>query len=245
MDGRGGASGKAPTITVAGPEEGRRAVDTVDESLADFVKVLSRLSQDEYDAIAQRARVRRIPFAGHLPDEVPATVAIDARQRSMEHLFGLALSCSLQETELRRLRQEAIAKHDDAALRAIRQRTYATFNRSIANELFRRMARFSVWQTPTLTLRKRMSLLDLDALTSAPELRYVPGWVKAGWKDPREDLKKGTAEQIGDFRQDYEFHSKLIAYLRSAGTPLLAGTDTGVGEVIAESNQRWNGNIAD
>lgn len=232
VDGPGSEVTKAPVITAAGPEEGRRAVDTVDEALADFVKVMSSLSADAYDAIAQRARVRRIPFAGHLPEDVPASVAVDARQKSMEHLFGIALACSPEETSLRKGRADAIAKRDYAALRQIRERTYKTFSPAIANELFRRMARYSVWQTPTLTLRKRLSLMDLEKLTSAPELRYVPPAIKAAWRDPRDDLKKATPEQLANFVEDYEFHRKLIPHMRSAGTPLLAGTDTGDAYVV-------------
>jgi imidazolonepropionase-like amidohydrolase len=214
-------------IKVDGPEEGRRAVDRVDESLADFVKVMSELSLESYEAIAQRARVRRIPFAGHLPEAVPVTTAMYARQKSIEHLFGIALACSLEETHLRQRRADAIAKKDYAALREVRDRTYATFNPAIAAELFRQMARYDVWQTPTLTLRKRLSLIGLDDLASAPELKYVPESIRTGWKDPRDDLKKATPEQLENFREDYAFHRKLISYLRSAGTAILAGTDTG------------------
>jgi hypothetical protein len=232
LDGPDAATGKGPVIKVDGPEEGRRAVDRVDESLADFVEVLSEVSLDAYEAIAQRARVRRIPFAGNLPEAVPATVAINARQKSMEHLFGLAVACSLEETHLRKLRADAIAKKDYAALREVRNRTYATFNPAIATELFRYMARYGVWQTPTLTLRKRLSLMGLEELTSAPELKYVPEPIRSGWKDPRDDLKKATPEQLANFREDYEFHRKLIPYMRSAGTGILAGTDTGDAYVV-------------
>jgi hypothetical protein len=227
VDGPGSENTRAPVITVLTPEDGRRAVDRVDESLADFVTVMSRVSADAYNAIAQRARVRRIPFAGPLPEAVEATTAIDARQRSIEHLFGIALACSPHETELRRLRAEAIANRDYSALREIRQRTYSTFSPAIAGELFRRMARYGVWQTPTLTLRRRLSFIDVEKTTAAPELRYVPATVRAEWKDPREEFRKATPEQIGHFREDYDFHSKLTSHMRGSGTGILAGTDTG------------------
>jgi imidazolonepropionase-like amidohydrolase len=232
LDGPDSAIARGAVIKVSGPEEGRRAVDTVDESLADFVQVMSELSLDSYEAIAQRARVRRIPFAGHLPEAVPVTVAIYARQRSIEHLFGLALACSLEETLLLKRRAEAIAKKDYAALREIRDRAYATFNPAIAVEVFRQMARYGVWQTPTLTQRKRLSLMGLDELTSAPELKYVPEAIRSGWRDPRETLNKATPEQLANFRKDYEFHRKLLSYIRSSGTGILAGTDTGDAYVV-------------
>jgi imidazolonepropionase-like amidohydrolase len=232
VDGPGSGITQSPVITVTTPEDGRRATDTTDEGLADFVKVLSRVPEDAYFALAQRARVRRIPFAGHLPEAVSITDAIDARQKSMEHLYGLALACTPEETALRKRRAEAIEKKDYAALREIRDRTYATYSPGIATELFRRMARMSVWQTPTLTLRKRLSFMDLDRLAEAPELKYVPEAVRAGWTDPREEAKKATPEQLANFREDYEFHRKLVTAMRATGVPMLAGTDTGDAYVI-------------
>jgi hypothetical protein len=227
VDGPGSGLKEAPVVIAGTPDEGRRATDTTDEALADFVKVLSRIPYDAYIALAQRARVRRIPFAGHLPEAVPVSDAIDARQKSMEHLFGIAISCTPLESTLRQQRAEAIEKKDYAALRQVRERTYATFSTGVANELFRKMARLAVWQTPTLTLRKRLSYLDLDQLVEATEVAYVPAPVRAGWKDPREDAREASPQQLTDFREDYEFHRKLVGHMRNAGVGLLAGTDTG------------------
>ncbi|HYO81485.1 MAG TPA: amidohydrolase family protein [Bryobacteraceae bacterium] len=219
-------------ITVADSEAARRATDTVDEGLADFVKVMSSLSEDAYLALAQRARVRRIPFAGHLPEAVDVSTAIDARQKSIEHLFGMALAGSLEEPTLRRRRAAAIAKNDFAALHEVRDRTYATFNPAIAAEIFRRMSRFGVWQTPTLGLRKRLSFIGLDDTVNARELRYVPAAVRDGWQDPRVEGRKASAEQLTSFREDYEFHRRLVGHMYRAGTGILAGTDTGDAYVV-------------
>ena len=232
VDGPGSGITQSPVIIATTPEDGRRATDVTDEALADFVKVLSRMPYDAYIAMAQRARVRRIPFAGHLPEAVPVSEALDARQKSMEHLFGIALGCTPLETTLREQRAQAIANKDYAALREVRERTYATFSAGIANELFRRMARLSVWQTPTLTLRKRLSFMDLDRLAESEDIKYVPETVRSGWTDPREEAKKATPEQMADFREDYEFHSKLVGHMRNAGVGLLAGTDTGDAYVV-------------
>jgi hypothetical protein len=217
----------SPVIKVTTPEDARRAVDTVEKNMGDFVKILSTMSEDAYFSLAQRARVVRMPFAGHLPEEVSASDAINARQKSIDHLFGMALSCSYDETRLRRERKEAIEKKDYAMLREIRTRTYATYSTSLANEMFRRMARMGVWQVPTLTLRRRMALLDLDRLAEAPEMKYIPEAIRKSWTDPREDLKKASNEQIQNFREDYDFHAKLVSAMQRTGVGILAGTDTG------------------
>ena len=80
------------------------------------------LSRDSYFALAQRARVIRAVFAGHVPESVTVSQAIDARQKSIEHLFGMALACSSEEPELRDARLLAIDSKDNAELARIRQR---------------------------------------------------------------------------------------------------------------------------
>lgn len=227
VDGPDSKLNASPVIKVRTPEEARQAVDKVEKDSADFVKVLSTLSEDAYFALAQRARVVRMPFAGHLPEDVTAWDAVDARQKSIEHLFGIALSCSYDEKTLRRERKEAIANKDYAKLRTIRSRTYSTYNPGLANDLFRRMARMGVWQTPTLTMRKRLALIDLDQLAGARELKYVPEAIRKSWTDPREELGKASAEQIQNFREDYDFHAKLVGAMQRSGVGILAGTDTG------------------
>jgi hypothetical protein len=222
-----GEKSKLPVHVAASPDQAWRAVDAIDGQKADFVKVMSTLSKDAYVALAQRARVTRVVFAGHVPESVTVTQALDARQKSMEHMFGLALACSSEEKELREQRTEAASNQDNAALARIRVRTYETFSEARATELFQRMARFDAWQTPTLTLRKRLSLMGLDNLARDARVKNIPEEIRSTWQDPREDLRKATPEQLDRFRRDYEFHEKLVGMMQKSGTGILAGTDTG------------------
>jgi hypothetical protein len=68
---------------------------------SDFVKVYSFLSRDSFLAIAEEASKQNIPFPAHVPFSVSVLEASDAGQKSMEHLFGIYLSCSRREDELR------------------------------------------------------------------------------------------------------------------------------------------------
>jgi len=160
LDGAASGNSKLPVLACPDPESARQSVDKVERSSADFVKVLSGLSAEAYRSIAQRARVTRIPFAGHIPDSVTALEAVEARQLSVEHMFGIPMACTPLETSLREERDKARAKHDGAALGKVEERVYSTFSPGIANDLFHRMAQFNVWQTPTLTLWQRMLLRD-------------------------------------------------------------------------------------
>ncbi|HYI96309.1 MAG TPA: amidohydrolase family protein [Bryobacteraceae bacterium] len=155
VDGPGLEVATMEVVRAGSPDAARRAVDAIDRQGVDFVNILSALSRDSYYALAQRARVIRAVFAGHVPDAVTVSQALDARQKSMEHLLGIAFACSSEEAELREARLLAIDAKDEAALSQIRLRSYNTFSEAKATDLFKRMARFDVWQTPTLTVRKQ------------------------------------------------------------------------------------------
>lgn len=81
--------------TVATPEEGRRAVDSLKAAGADFIKIRSSsMSREIYFAIAAESRRVGIPFVGHLPVAVPVAEASDSGQRSIEHGNEIQSPCS-------------------------------------------------------------------------------------------------------------------------------------------------------
>ncbi|HSJ08993.1 MAG TPA: amidohydrolase family protein [Longimicrobiales bacterium] len=59
------------------------------------IKMYQRLSREAYDTLVALARRRGLTFAGHLPAAVPLRHAIDAGQRSIEHLGGFRQSTDL------------------------------------------------------------------------------------------------------------------------------------------------------
>lgn len=73
------------SIAVASETEARQVVNDLTSGGADFIKVYSLLTRDSYFAVADEARRRDIPFAGHGPESVSAAEASDAGQGSIEH----------------------------------------------------------------------------------------------------------------------------------------------------------------
>ena len=88
-------------LAINTPQEGRETVRRLKSGGADFIKVYSQLSRDSFLAIVEEAKKENIAFAGHVPFSVSALEASDAGQKSMEHLWGIYLSCSSREEELR------------------------------------------------------------------------------------------------------------------------------------------------
>jgi len=83
-------------LAITTPEEGHDTVRRLKSSGSDFIKVYSWLSRDSFLAIAEEAKKQNISFAGHVPFSVPALEASDAGQKSMEHLYGIALGACLR-----------------------------------------------------------------------------------------------------------------------------------------------------
>ncbi len=210
------SSGKLTVLRVNTPPEGENAANHLDNQDVDFINVLSNIPHDAYISLAHRARILRLPFVGHIPDSVTMEEAIDARQRSMEHLFGLLLACSSEESELRRYPSEATA-----------EKLYETYDARKAQTLFERLARFEVWQVPTLTLRQRMDLIGIDRLTNDQRLKYIPASIRKTWDDARDDLNKASPKALEAGRRDFAKCLELVAAMHRAGVPMLAGTDTG------------------
>lgn len=91
---------KLPTLVARTPEEARAAFDQLWNMDVDFVKVLDGLSRDAYFALAEQARHWHMRLEGHVPRSVTAWEAINARQRSLEHLFGVMRSVSTDDEAL-------------------------------------------------------------------------------------------------------------------------------------------------
>ncbi len=214
------------------PGEGRAAVQRLQRMGADFVKVYDSLTPEVYWAIVTEAKAQGLPFAGHVPLAVPITEASAAGQRSVEHLTGVALACSAREDELRRDLLAALAKTEDAsAAYALIGRTSTqisdSYDAAKARALFATLKRNSTWQTPTLTVLRAMGSLDDPTFTADPRSKYLPAYLTRGWKIenmPKE--RRPTAELLASRRASYAQALKIVAAMRAAGVPILAGTDT-------------------
>jgi len=190
---------KLPGIIATTPEEARKAFDQLWDMDVDFIKVLSGLSRDAYFALAEQARHWDIRLVGHVPRAVTAAEALDARQRSMEHLFGV---------------QAAVMT--DGAL-----------DEKKAVDFFERSAQQGTRQAPTLLLWRRMGHLDDEKLKADPRLKYVPEAIRKSWPDPGAESKDWSADQRAQWKEQVARIYRLVALAKRTKVELLAGTDTG------------------
>ncbi len=214
------------SLIVKDAGEGREAVRYIKRRGSDFVKVYSRLSRDAYFAIADEAKKQNMVFAGHIPDSITAIEASDAGQKSVEHLTGILLATSTDETNLR---SETLAWREGKAKmsrKEIDEKILATFSNAKADALFPRFVRNETWMCPTLTLLRGGAFLDDESFTNDARLKYLPPSFRDDWKPANDSrFKDLTAADFAFKRKRFQKYLEIVGAMHRAGVKILAGVD--------------------
>jgi len=154
VDGFPAEDPKLPVSMVRSPNEARSTFDRLDNQSVDFIGILPRLPRDAYFALIERARKWYSFVAGPVPATVTVLEAIDARQRTIDQMFGILLACSTEEKRFGELRALALDRRDWEGFHDVELAAADTFSAAKADELFHRMAMYDTRSVPTLiTLR--------------------------------------------------------------------------------------------
>jgi hypothetical protein len=208
-------------VAITTPEEGRETVRRLKTGGSDFIKVYSQLSRDSFLAIADEAKKRNIPFSGHVPFAVSALEASDTGQKSMEHLWGIYLSCSSREEELRsEMLKGGVNLSGSERIRLELDEAAASYDERKAADVFAHLAKNGTWLVPTFTAVLRDSEIFDVRVTTDPRLKYIPPAVQKRWS---EAASAGAAIKS----KSYERKIQVVGAMHRAGVPLLAGTDAG------------------
>src|SRR5262249_41824094 len=150
VDGPGGAPN---WIIVHNAAEARQAVRNSKDEGADFIKVYSDLSREEFFAIAKESKKFGLPFAGDVPMSVSVSAAYDAGMQSLEHRYQMPTAFSRHEEELLTLSPAARRPGASPELRRqVVRMQKDPLGREQAEVLLARLKRNHTWQTPTLVV---------------------------------------------------------------------------------------------
>jgi imidazolonepropionase-like amidohydrolase len=186
-----------------------------------FIKVYSWLSRDTFLAIAAEAHKQNIPIAGHVPFSVSALEASDAGQKSLEHLWGIYLSCSSREEELRsEMLKGGVNLSGSERIRLELDEAAASYDEDKATKVFAHLARNGTWMVPTFTAVLQDSEIFSVRVRTDPRLKYIPPAIQKRWS---EAALAGAAIKS----KSYERKLQVVGAMHRAGIPLLAGTDAG------------------
>jgi imidazolonepropionase-like amidohydrolase len=217
------------SIAVANEQEARAAVDLLESASADFLKVHNFVPREAYFAIADEAKKRGVPFVGHTPDAVSALEASDNHQKSIEHLTGILLACSTEETQLRKELIEGTI-HSDAATavhvrRQVDIKSLETYSGPKAATLLAHFVKNGTWQVPTLVFLRDAEIQD-SGNEEGRLSKYVPRPMRQAAKVYRENMtRKLTPEDIAGGKRVFQKQLQLVNAMKRVGVQLLAGTD--------------------
>lgn len=212
------------SIAVSNETGARQAVRRLQSVGADFIKVYSLLPRDAYFAIGDEAALRNIPFAGHVPESISALEASESGQRSIEHLSGVRLACSTNESELRRALLEARAKSDASllyrVLRHVYSRSRETYSEKKAKTLFARFVANDTWQVPTLVVARFVAQNNTN-----PKLGRVAALQTSVLLKTASRPMQFTEDQFESVSTTTQYTFGLLKIMKRAGVKFMAGTD--------------------
>ena len=227
------ASGRilGPRLYVAGPSFTGGSAKTVeiaekrvrDQKTAgyDLLKISEGASPAAYDAIAKTAKEVGIDFAGHVPDQVGVRRAIEAGQRSIDHLDNYIEGLEADNSPVR---------NADPQTRAMQVPFHV--DESKIPELAQLTRKAGVWNVPTMALWEYFHNSETGEKLrgSLPELRYMPRTTVDEWVKFKNDLLErqvlmglGVGSKTG--ARVIELRKKLLKGLRDAGAKIALGTD--------------------
>ena len=194
-------AGNPTFLSVATPDEGRRAVQQITRDGYDFVKAYMTLTPATYAAITDEARRQRIPVVGHIPPAVGVDGVLNGRGQSMVvHA------------------EEFFRERVDSARRQARTR-----------EIVKGLKAGGITVIPTLSAYADYlrALRDLRGVLTDPEMRFAS---PAAYSEKIPSHHRSVRPNPEQFRQGVEriiAQSRILTkLLRDAGVPLLLGTDT-------------------
>jgi len=162
----------------------------------DAVKVYDRLSPEAYAAIIAAARRVGLPVYGHVPDKVGVEKVLEARQDSIEHVYGYL---------------DALDRDPSAGK---------------VTELVSETLRAGTWNCVTLVFYQGAVPPDEGArLAAKPSMRYLPPAVVAAWTGNKQ-LAWLTPYQFSRIRLYDQRRNDFVRALHRGGAKILVGTDT-------------------
>ena len=144
-------------IVVKNAEEARYVVQAQKRAGADFIKVMDRLSRDEYFAIIDEAKRQDITVVGHVPFAISAWEASASGQKSIEHVHAVPLACSTREAELR-ARLVATRENSWKLWNPIYMEAYESYSDAKCQQLFAEFRRNGTWSVPTLIVYRSTAM---------------------------------------------------------------------------------------
>ena len=211
------------TIEVGTPAEVDAALDRLQAMKVDFVKITDNTLKPEIFAYALKAaKARGLKTSAHTPFAFTIEQAAQAGLSSVEHLDYLIKAGSPEEAAIGADYVAGKLSYGEASDKFVE-----TFDPNHAKDTYARLAKLSLYVTPTLNMSRILAYLDREDHRNDPALAYIGPGLRKTYEWRVERAAKSTPAQVAARHKEYELSVKVLPMLRDAGIPILAGTDAG------------------
>lgn len=212
------APGRVPgSARVDTPEEARRVVLDQKEAGYDYIKVLSGLSQETYDAVMDEAARQGLQVVGHVPPAVGLDHAVRSGQLSIEHMDGIAQSAVEDDFPL-----------EDPTDRWAYYEAWKHVDADKIADVAEVLAAQGTWVCPTLVSMQSDPMPDeIEEMLRRPEIRFVWPETVDYWRNTAL-----PADFVQVLRDGIEGRMLTLRMLHEAGVRLVLGTDSTAGFVL-------------
>jgi imidazolonepropionase-like amidohydrolase len=205
------------SVVLANPDDAEQLVTQQKAAGYDFLKPVSRLSREAFEALAAAGKRHGMVLSGHVTYAVGLEGVLAAHQRSIEHLDGYLAALVPSGPPLPPI--------DDTQpwLRAVLSR----LDPSRLPGLIDQTIAAGAWNCPTLVAYDRApELYDVAAIERRVQwLAMVPSAVRARWAQDFA-AQSYTAEDTAAVRAMNAQLARITGALVAANAPILVGTDT-------------------
>jgi len=224
----GAIPGKPSTIKEPGNrQDGKKLVHLLLDRGVDFIKIYDEIPRNAYFGIAEEAKKKGLPIAGHVPVSIKASEASDAGQKSIEHCCAGSLfeECSSEEKKLREQITKVIQSREPKNMYSLVLELVKTYDDAKCQEVIRKFLENNTFYTPTLVATEMDNILRKDDWRDDPRLKYLPKIEHEFWIEDEITTKEVLGIQDPLIR---EKRFDIVGDMNKAGVKLLAGSDCGV-----------------
>ncbi|MFQ5733855.1 MAG: amidohydrolase family protein [Planctomycetaceae bacterium] len=201
------------------PDAATQAVAKHKDAGYDFIKVLSNLRSDVYDAIVAASTAHRIRVVGHVPFSVDLDHALFSGISSIEHLTGYGFALQREDSPV-----------VDRSKKGALHRAWKHFDESKLREVVEKTRQAGVWNCPTLEAWRAYLPENMELLKERELLKYVSPSMWEWWQA---DLNRPEYEEVVALvRLSMDARRKVVNALNSGGARILLGTDAGSSGVL-------------
>lgn len=208
------------SLSARTPDEAVAAVARLKAMRVDFVKIYENIPLESYLALAKAAEASGLVIAGHVPVETVGLLdAINAGQRSIEHIRDPLLMCFTSNTEeLSQFFAQDGWSDEDVK--------WGWLTHAQCPDLLSAASNHAVWFTPTLVVEHAKVAVDDPRWAEKRSQSWLPQSVRDAHAKYTHNKRSQTPEERTSEHRWWEAQKKLVARLIQSGAALLAGTDS-------------------